>query len=397
MLRLLFTIIAITCLSLTPWSDPTKEWQRHAIDDSSTGADGTRLADVNNDGLPDITTGWEEGGKIRVYLHPGTNKVKAPWPTVTVGQVKSPEDAVFADLDGDGSMDVVSSCEGNERSVFVHWAPKEKEDYLNPEAWETEAFPTLEKKQQWMFCLPMQIDEQHGIDLVLSAKGENAQIGWLQSPENPRDLSAWKWHPMYEAGWIMSLRAVDMDQDGDLDVLTTDRKGNQRGCHWLENPGLEKKQTQPWPLHRIGGDDQEVMFLDINQKGDQLLIAIQGHELLWLQRHPFFNDIWNTTMIPLPKTTGTGKGVKLIDVDCDGHKDIVFSCEHAKDKIGVGWIKPDMTKPASEWPLYSISGIEGTKYDLLKAIDLDQDGDLDLLTCEEREDLGVIWYENPTY
>jgi hypothetical protein len=24
------------------------------------------------------------------------------------------------------------------------------------------------------------------------------------------------------------------------------------------------------------------------------------------------------------------------------------------------------------------------------------DGDLDVLTCEERANLGVIWYENPT-
>ena len=27
---------------------------------------------------------------------------------------------------------------------------------------------------------------------------------------------------------------------------------------------------------------------------------------------------------------------------------------------------------------------------------MDADGDLDLLTCEERENLGVFWYENPT-
>ena len=56
--------------------------------------------DVNDDGLSDIATGWEEGGKVRVYLHPGPAKVKEAWPAVTVGQVRSPEDAVFVDLDG---------------------------------------------------------------------------------------------------------------------------------------------------------------------------------------------------------------------------------------------------------------------------------------------------------
>jgi len=50
---------------------PKGEWQRHTIDDSSQGADGTRFADINGDGLFDITTPWEQGGEIRVYLHPG--------------------------------------------------------------------------------------------------------------------------------------------------------------------------------------------------------------------------------------------------------------------------------------------------------------------------------------
>jgi len=33
-----------------------KPWARHAIDRSSRGADGVRLADVNGDGLPDVVT-----------------------------------------------------------------------------------------------------------------------------------------------------------------------------------------------------------------------------------------------------------------------------------------------------------------------------------------------------
>ncbi len=41
-------------------------WRLNVIDDSSRGADGVKLADVNGDGLPDIATGWEEGGITRV-------------------------------------------------------------------------------------------------------------------------------------------------------------------------------------------------------------------------------------------------------------------------------------------------------------------------------------------
>ena len=84
----------------------------HTIDDSSYGADGMRLADVNADGNPDLVVPWEEGGLVRVYLHPGKENVKNHWPMVTVGRVASPEDAVLVDLDQDGAMDVVSIFEG---------------------------------------------------------------------------------------------------------------------------------------------------------------------------------------------------------------------------------------------------------------------------------------------
>jgi hypothetical protein len=71
------------------------------------------------------------------------------------------------------------------------------------------------------------------VDLVLASKGGNATIGWLQAPAQARDLDSWRWHPLYQAGWIMSLIAADIDGDGDSDVLASDRKGKSRGCFWL--------------------------------------------------------------------------------------------------------------------------------------------------------------------
>ena len=78
-------------------------------------------------------------------------------------------------------------------------------------------------------------------------------------------------------------------------------------------------------------------------------------------------------------------------MDSDGKIDLVVSCENATgSKSGVFWL------PRAETNMpRSISGSKGTKFDRMEVIDLDGDGDLDILTCEEGELLGVIWYENP--
>jgi hypothetical protein len=375
-------------------------WRRHTIDSSSRGADGVRLHDINGDGLMDIATGWEEGGCVRAYVNPGPERAAAPWPQVTVGNVRSPEDAVFVDLDGDGAVDVVSSCEGKVRTVWVHWAPRDRKRYRDPGAWQTEALPASQGKRAWMYCLPLQVDGKHGVDLIAGAKGKDARIGWFEAPSRPRELAAWRWHPIYEAGWIMSLAACDMDGDGDTDILASDRKGSRRGVFWLENPGAGPAQTETWTVHPITGAGKEVMFLtlaDVDRDGlADVLAAVSGKEILYARRTAAASPSWETTAIALPARCGRGKAVAAGDIDLDGRQDIVFSCEHANGVPGVMWLSYAQAPADRTWAAHDISGsLHGVKYDLVELIDLDGDGDLDVLTCEERNNLGVVWYENP--
>ena len=376
-------------------------WTRHTIDDSSRGADGVRLADANGDGLPDIVTGWEEGGVIRLYLHPGHTRATEKWPAVTVGQVRSPEDAVFVDLDGDGALDVVSSCEGKVQSLFVHWAPKDKGKYLDSAAWQTKAIPVSQGKTRWMFCVPVQVDGKNGVDLIVGSKKPNARIAWLEAPANARDLDAWTCHKIYDADWIMSIRAVDMDGDGDLDVLTSDRKGEGRGARWLENPGPGPVQSQPWRDHLISSAGRQIMFLTVaDLDGDALadvVTAVKPKQVVFSRRKGADGTSWEDHAFSLPENTGTSKGVAVGDIDKDGKPDVVASCEHAsKGTSGVFWMSYAESPTDPAWRAHEISGPEGVKFDRIELLDLDGDGDLDVLTCEERDNLGVFWYENPT-
>ncbi len=383
-------------------------WPRHVIDDSSRGADGVRLCDVNGDRRMDVVTGWEQGGITRVYLNPGPDRAGEPWPAVTVGKTPSVEDAVFVDLDHDGRIDVVSCCEGKTQTMFVHWAPRRSEDYLAPDRWQTEPIPDSRNRMMWMFAIPMQVDGRYGVDLVAAGKGKGCQIGWWQAPEDPRNLDRWKWHPISPAGWVMSLRTVDVDGDGDLDVLASDRKGPLRACRWLENPGPGLGQAGPWQSHFVGGQEHEVMFLTVADLDDDgtldVVCATRDNGLLFLRRTASREGPWEEHAVSMLQNVGTGKAVEVGDVDRDGRPDLVFSCENARGgRSGVVWLSYDDTPTTDAWTAHEISGPEGIKFDRLELLDLDSDGDLDVLACEEsqpvddkRQGLGVFWYENPT-
>jgi len=394
--RISIVALAISSLSSFATAEP---WTRHTIDDTSKGADGVRFADANGDGLPDIATGWEEGGLVRVYLNPGPVHSKKPWANVTVGTVKSPEDAVFADLDQDGNMDVISSCEGKTQTLFVHWAPSEKHNYLDSTAWKTEAIPCTKKLSHWMFALPKDVDGENGIDLIVGSKN-GSQLGWLQSPNNPREMHDWKYHPLQSCRWIMSLIEHDMDGDGDGDIVVTDRVDSGNGVYWLKYPGVESAaDSAAWTRHNLGPAKEKgatPMFAHVTKNTPvSLTVAIRPNYI-----HTWSFDSagnWRDSRVQFPsKQFGKSKAVSRGDINLDGLPDLVVSCGEANGAKSGLFMIPSVETDATDLEFIDISGPVGLKYDLVELIDLDADGDLDILTCEERDLNAVVWYENPT-
>ena len=167
---------------------------------------------------------------------------------MTVGRVVSPEDAMFIDLDNDGNLDVVSSCEGSARTMYIHWAPAKRGDYWNPIAWKTGSIPATKGKQLWMFAAPAQLDGRGAVELFVSSKGADASIGFLvrkNADSLTRDAGGFEFVKLRSAGWIMSLEPLDMDGDGDTDLIYSDRRGDNRGVGWLENPGSAISEKRP--------------------------------------------------------------------------------------------------------------------------------------------------------
>lgn len=404
-------VLLATLTSASLHAQSTEIWKRHAVDDGLKGADGARFEDANGDGLADIVTGWEQSGLVRVYFNPGKDKVKDKWKYVTVGVAQNVEDAVLVDLDGDGSKDVVSSSEGKTMELHVHWAPGPGKNYADSLLWKTETFPVTKGKFQWMFAVPLQIDGLNGTDLIVAGKKDNdgfpqPYIGWLKAPKNPRNVSEWEWIPLAKVSWVMSVIVSDVNGDKLPDIVYSDRKEIPRGVKWLENPGVGKV-AGVWKNHLVGDSTQIVKFMDLNDlDGDgkeDALVVTQGEGINFYKKLSDDGLQWKKYTIEYPEHVGGGKAVTVADVDQDGKKDLVVSCEGAKDgKSGVYYLRYSNSVFDSKWQRNEISGPEGIKYDMVPGFDFDQDGDLDFVSTEENNNsaggyggLGIVWYENP--
>jgi hypothetical protein len=363
--------------------------------------------DVNKDGLPDIATGWEQGGVSRIYLMQRKDARLPTWIQIDAGPAPNVEDALLVDLDQDGAVDVVSATEGSNRKMLIHWAPSKTEDYTDSSKWKTETL--FEDGSQWMFSISMDVDGKNGPDLIIGGKGNGGKLGWLESPKDPRDLSQWRFHPLMPTGWVMSLFSKDMNNDGHFDILLSDRKGTQSGIFWLENPGKDNKGlTSPWKIYTIADHMKEPMLIDtFDMDGDGIEEIVVPYYIDDVGFMSIFqtkdHKTWSEIPVRYPEHMGRAKSLQVGDINLDGNTDLILSTEHADDgKSGVVWLEYQDSWHNPNWIAHDVSGPEGIKFDLNLLLDIDGDGDLDIVNTEENNNakdgkagLGLIWYENP--
>ena len=366
-----------------------------------------RLADANRDGHPDLISGWEQSGWSILYLSQHIEGSSPSWDRLEIGKAENVEDALLVDIDGDGWMDVVSSTEGQNQKVIVHWGPDNDVDYYDSAKWTSETL--YDNESRWMYAINWDVNKDGHPDLVLGGKDKGGTTGWLEAPPQSRQITAWKYHPISPIGWTMSLLKEDMDRDGDLDLLLSDRRGTLSGVRWLENPGPNSPLLRAsWKNHMIGAAGWEVQFIsytDLDGDGSKEVVVpyYKGNinRLSIFRLDPSGN--WIEHPIAYPEMVGRPKSAAVGDINLDGRPDIVLSTEQAHaDLQGIVWLQNIGSPFLGHWKTQPLSGSKGIKYDLNILEDLDRDGDLDVLNTEEQFPLangnlglGVIWYENP--
>jgi hypothetical protein len=188
---------------------------------------------------------------------------------------------------------------------------------------------------------------------------------------------SWSKSLITEGGYnTVDAEAADIDRDGDLDIVAG-------GLLWYENPGA----GSPWKAHRISthathdvevGDLNRDGRLDIVVRGQTAFKSQEGKRIvIWKQLSP---DAWESREIPCP----AGEGLKLLDMDRDGDLDIV---------IASLWFEN-----AGDWQAHTYTSRWTHPHTKLESADFNRDGrpDLVITPAELKGDFyKVAWYEAP--
>lgn len=308
------------------------------------GASSVIAADIDNDGDNDILSSSQYDDKIAWYENiDGQGTFGSP--QVISTNAMNAWRVSTADLDGDGDLDVLSASLDDAKIAWY-----ENTDGLG--TFGTEQIILIDVSSAY-FVLPADIDNDGDMDVLTSTQGSNGKLAWHENTDGEGTFDVE--HIIYEGDWTpSSISAKDLNGDGFLDVLASSRADVifwHANLDGLGNFGEEQIITT---------DTDNASFVtagDIDNDGDMDVFSTSSYDskVAWYENLDGLGNFGIQQIIS--DSQDSPEEVHLFDINGDGDLD-VLAVSGVDNRI--------------VW--YTNNGLQSNEINGFVRLDLDNDG-----------------------
>ncbi len=304
------------------------------LDNSHTDAHHVVTGLINGDQYPDIISANKSSTGMEVFFFAGDGAGGYAMPTTVLNVASATDSQISAiqlgDMDKDGDLDIVFAADGNDNIYII-------ENLMN-----AGPFSTIQSANKSVAGA-----NWGGLTTIASASGRSNEI-----------------------------QLADINSDGMLDVIALDELNDK--VLWLNNDGLWSQTiiTSSYP----GPNNLAIADFDGNGSLD-VVIASASVTTRWYSNDNGDGTLWTQNTV----SAFTGYKIDVADMDFDGDIDIIASRNSANNIV---WFENDGS--GSTWSVNDTLINAGGFTTKLTVLDIDADGDMDILSQSLTGDFSLI-------
>jgi len=336
-----------------------------AIITSTKGIRAIDVSDLDNDGDMDVLSAYHDNS---IICNENDGKMCFNYDTLVTNTGYNYTKSInVADLDNDGDKDLFSAASFSYKYGEIAWYENDGKEQFH-----TVSIATGANGAESVYAADM--DNDGDID-VLSAARYADKVFWYENDGNERFIAQTITSDIENALYV---NAADLDNDGDMDVISA----SPSEIYWFENDGY-----MGFNVHTLATNTSSHLYMsDIDNDGDMDVVSTYGsYDIVWFENdgNAFFSSHY------ISKNNNYVPSIFAADMDRDGDMDVLYSS--SKDEIvwcennGVEIFTPHVITNNAD------------NIDLIFTADLDSDGDMDVLSTfyhSDNYDGKIVWYEN---